>query len=186
MIGWIIGGVIIVVVIAVFAFVIKTYNELVRLRNKVKNAFAQIDTQLQRRFDLIPNLVETVKGFATHEKELLENVTASRNGYAHASSNGEKMAMNNQLTSSLRSLFAVVENYPDLKANTNFLKLQDELSETEDKITYSRQFYNDAVTIYNNKIQMFPGNIIAGMFSFREEELFNTEDEAKAAPKVQF
>ena len=186
MTGWIIGGVIIVVVIAVLAFVIKTYNELVRLRNKVKNAFAQIDTQLQRRFDLIPNLVETVKGFATHEKELLENVTASRNGYAHASSNGEKMAMNNQLTSSLRSLFAVVENYPDLKANTNFLKLQDELSETEDKITYSRQFYNDAVTIYNNKIQMFPGNIIAGMFGFREEELFNTEDEAKAAPKVQF
>ena len=186
MIGWIIGGVIIVVVIAVLAFVIKTYNELVRLRNKVKNAFAQIDTQLQRRFDLIPNLVETVKGFATHEKELLENVTASRNGYAHASSNGEKMAMNNKLTSSLRSLFAVVENYPDLKANTNFLKLQDELSETEDKITYSRQFYNDAVTIYNNKIQMFPGNIIAGMFGFREEELFNTEDEAKAAPKVQF
>ena len=186
MIGWIIGGVIVVVVIAVLVFVIKTYNELVRLKNKVKNAFAQIDTQLQRRFDLIPNLVETVKGFATHEKELLENVTASRNGYAHASSNGEKMAMNNQLTSSLRSLFAVVENYPDLKANTNFLKLQDELSETEDKITYSRQFYNDAVTIYNNKIQMFPGNIIAGMFGFREEELFNTEDEAKAAPKVQF
>ena len=186
MTGWIIGGVIIVVVIAVLAFVIKTYNELVRLRNKVKNAFAQIDTQLQRRFDLIPNLVETVKGFATHEKELLENVTASRNGYAHASSNGEKMAMNNQLTSSLRSLFAVVENYPDLKANTNFLKLQDELSETEDKITYARQFYNDAVTIYNDKIQMFPGNIVAGMFGFREEELFNTDDDAKAAPKVQF
>ena len=186
MIGWIIGGVVVAIVIAVIAFVIKTYNGLVRLRNKVKNAFAQIDTQLQRRFDLIPNLVETVKGFATHEKELLENVTASRNGYAHASSNGEKMAMNNQLTSSLRSLFAVVENYPDLKANTNFLKLQDELSETEDKITYARQFYNDAVTIYNDKIQMFPGNIVAGMFGFREEELFNTDDDAKAAPKVQF
>ena len=186
MIGWIIGGVVVAIVIAVIAFVIKTYNGLVRLRNKVKNAFAQIDTQLQRRFDLIPNLVETVKGFATHEKELLENVTASRNGYAHASSNGEKMAMNNQLTSSLRSLFAVVENYPDLKANTNFLKLQDELSETEDKITYARQFYNDAVTIYNDKIQMFPGNIDAGMFGFREEELFNTDDDAKAAPKVQF
>ena len=186
MIGWIIGGVVVVIVIAVLAFVIKTYNGLVRLRNKVKNAFAQIDTQLQRRFDLIPNLVETVKGFATHEKELLENVTASRNGYAHASSNGEKMALNNQLTSSLRSLFAVVENYPDLKANTNFLKLQDELSETEDKITYARQFYNDAVTIYNDKIQMFPGNIVAGMFGFREEELFNTDDDAKAAPKVQF
>ena len=183
MIGWIIAG---VVVVAILAFVITTYNTLVRLRNKVKNAFAQIDTQLQRRFDLIPNLVETVKGFATHEKELLENVTASRNGYAHASSNGEKMAMNNQLTANLRSLFAVVENYPDLKANTNFLKLQDELSETEDKITYARQFYNDAVTIYNDKIQMFPGNMVAGIFGFREEELFNTDDDAKAAPKVQF
>jgi len=183
MIGWIIGG---VVLVAILAFVITTYNTLVRLRNKVKNAFAQIDTQLQRRFDLIPNLVETVKGFATHEKELLENVTASRNGYAHASSNGEKMAMNNQLTANLRSLFAVVENYPDLKANTNFLKLQDELSETEDKITYARQFYNDAVTIYNDKIQMFPGNLIAGIFGFREEELFNTDDDAKVAPQVRF
>ena len=183
MIGWIIGG---VVVVAIVAFVITTYNTLVRLRNKVKNAFAQIDTQLQRRFDLIPNLVETVKGFATHEKELLENVTASRSGYMNASTNGEKMAMNNQLTAGLRSLFAVAENYPDLKANANFLKLQDELSETEDKITYARQFYNDAVTIYNDKIQMFPGNIVAGMFGFREEELFNTDDAAKEAPRVQF
>lgn len=183
MIGWIIGG---VVVVAIFVFVITTYNDLVRLRNKVKNAFAQIDTQLQRRFDLIPNLVETVKGFATHEKELLENVAASRSGYMNASSNGEKLAMNNQLTSNLRSLFAVAENYPELKANTNFLKLQDELSETEDKVTYSRQFYNDAVTIYNNKIQMFPGNMIAGIFGFKEEELFNTDDEAKEAPRVQF
>lgn len=183
MIGWIIGG---VVVVAIFVFVITIYNDLVRLRNKVKNAFAQIDTQLQRRFDLIPNLVETVKGFATHEKELLENVAASRSGYMNASSNGEKLAMNNQLTSNLRSLFAVAENYPELKANTNFLKLQDELSETEDKVTYSRQFYNDAVTIYNNKIQMFPGNMIAGIFGFKEEELFNTDDEAKEAPRVQF
>ena len=183
MIGWIIGG---VVVVAVLAFVIVTYNNLVLLRNKVKNSFAQIDTQLQRRFDLIPNLVETVKGFATHEKELLENVAASRSGYMNATSNGEKLAMNNQLTSTLRSLFAVVESYPDLKSNTNFLRLQDELSETEDKITYSRQFYNDAVTIYNNKIQMFPSNLVAGMFGFREEELFNTDDEAKEAPRVQF
>lgn len=183
MIGWIIGG---VVVVAVLAFVIVTYNNLVLLRNKVKNSFAQIDTQLQRRFDLIPNLVETVKGFATHEKELLENVAASRSGYMNATSNGEKLAMNNQLTSTLRSLFAVVESYPELKSNTNFLRLQDELSETEDKITYSRQFYNDAVTIYNNKIQMFPSNLVAGMFGFREEELFNTDDEAKEAPRVQF
>lgn len=183
MIGWIIVGVVIAIVLV---FVITTYNELVRLRNKVKNAFSQIDTQLQRRFDLIPNLVETVKGFATHEKELLENVAASRSGYMNASSNGEKLAMNNQLTSNLRSLFAVAESYPELKANTNFLKLQDELSETEDKVTYSRQFYNDAVTIYNNKIQMFPGNLIAGIFGFKEEELFNTVDEAKEAPRVQF
>lgn len=183
MIGWIIGA---VVVVAVLAFVIVTYNNLVLLRNKVKNSFAQIDTQLQRRFDLIPNLVETVKGFATHEKELLENVAASRSGYMNATSNGEKLAMNNQLTSTLRSLFAVVESYPELKSNTNFLRLQDELSETEDKITYSRQFYNDVVTIYNNKIQMFPSNLVAGMFGFREEELFNTDDEAKEAPRVQF
>lgn len=183
MIGWIIGA---VVVAAIIVFMIVTYNELVRLRNKVKNSFAQIDTQLQRRFDLIPNLVETVKGFATHEKELLENVTASRSGYINATSNGEKLAMNNQLTSSLKSLFAVAENYPELKANTNFLRLQDELSETEDKVTYARQFYNDAVTIYNNKIQMFPNNLVAGMFGFKEEALFNTDEAAKAAPKVQF
>ena len=183
MIGWIIFG---VIVVAVLIFVITTYNELVRLRNKVKNSFAQIDTQLQRRFDLIPNLVETVKGFATHEKELLENVEASRSGYMNASSNGEKLAMNNQLTAGLRSLFAVAESYPELKANVNFLNLQEELSETEDKITYSRQFYNDAVTMYNNKIQMFPGNIVAGIFGFREEELFNTDEDAKTAPRVQF
>ena len=183
MIGWIIAGIVVVVIVA---FVITTYNTLVRLRNKVKNAFAQIDTQLQRRFDLIPNLVETVKGFATHEKELLENVAASRSGYMNASTNGEKMAMNNQLTAGLRSLFAVAESYPDLKANANFLKLQDELSETEDKITYARQFYNDAVTIYNDKIQMFPGNMVAGIFGFKEEELFNTDEAAKEAPRVEF
>lgn len=183
MIGWIIAA---VVVVAIIVFVIVTYNNLVLLRNKVKNSFAQIDTQLQRRFDLIPNLVETVKGFATHEKELLENVAASRSGYINASSNGEKMAMNNQLTSNLRSLFAVSENYPELKSNTNFLQLQDELSETEDKITYARQFYNDAVTIYNNKIQTFPNNMIAGVFGFKEEELFNSVEDAKEVPRVSF
>jgi len=176
----------IVVVVIVVGFVIVTYNELVRLKNSVKNSFAQIDTQLQRRFDLIPNLVETVKGFAAHEKELLENVTASRSGYINAGTQEEKLAMNSQLTSNLRTLFAVAENYPELKANTNFLKLQDELSETEDKVSYSRQFYNDAVTIYNNKIQMFPGNLIAGMFGFREEALFNSDEDAKEAPRVQF
>lgn len=184
--GWIIGIIIAVIVIAVVGFAIVTYNSLVKLRNSVKNSFAQIDTQLQRRFDLIPNLVDTVKGFAAHEKELLENVAASRSGYLNASSSAEKMAMNSRLTSGLSALFMAAENYPQLKADVNFLRLQDELSETEDKIAYSRQFYNDAVTIYNNKIQMFPGNLIAGMFGFTEEELFNTDDEAKEAPVVQF
>lgn len=181
--GWIIA---IIILVVVAMWVISTYNNLVQLRNKVKNAFAQIDAQLQRRFDLIPNLVETVKGYAGHEKEVLENVTASRSGYMNATSNEQKMEMNNQLTSTLKTLFAVAENYPDLKANTNFMSLQEELSETEDKIVYARQFYNDAVTIYNNKIQMFPGNIIAGIFGFKEEALFNVTEDARKAPKVQF
>lgn len=183
MIGLIIA---ILILVAVVAFVIATYNKLVSLRNKVMNSSAQIDAQLQRRFDLIPNLVETVKGFASHEKELLENVTASRSGYMSAGSTEEKLAMNNQLTSSLKTLFAVAENYPELKANTNFLRLQDELSETEDKVTYARQFYNDAVTIYNNKRQMFPSNLVAGIFGFREEALFAADAAANEAPRVRF
>ena len=182
----IVFAVIIVIIGAIVAFVVSTYNELVRLKNKVKNSFAQIDTQLQRRFDLIPNLVETVKGYAAHEKELLEKVTANRAGFINAGTNGEKLEMGNQLTSTLKTLFAVAENYPELKANTNFIKLQDELSDTEDKVAFSRQFYNDAVTIYNSKLQMFPSNIIAGMFGFREEALFTSVEEAREAPKVQF
>ncbi len=175
-----------VIVVAVAIWIAGVYNSLVSARNKVKNAFAQIDTQLQRRFDLIPNLVETVKGYASHEKELLENITASRSGYMNAHTNGEKMAADNQLTSTLKTLFAVSENYPDLKANQNFAKLQDDLKGTEDKVAFSRQFYNDSVTIYNNKLQMFPSNIIANMFNFKEEELFKTDEAAKEAPKVQF
>ncbi len=180
---WIIGGIIIAIVAI---YTITTYNSLVQLRNKVQNAFAQIDTQLQRRFDLIPNLVETVKGFAEHEKELLENVTASRSGYMNASSNGEKMAMENQLSATLKTLFAVAENYPELKSNENFLNLQEDLGETEDKVAFSRQFYNDAVTIYNTKLQMFPANIVASIFGFKAEEFFDAADEAQAAPRVQF
>lgn len=176
----------IIILVVVIAFVITTYNSLVQLRNKVKNAFAQIDAQLQRRFDLIPNLVETVKGYAGHEKEVLENVAASRSGYMNASSNEQKMEMGNQLTSTLKTLFAVAENYPELKANTNFMSLQEELSETEDKVVYARQFYNDAVTIYNNKLQMFPSNIVAGIFGFKEEAVFAAVSEASKAPKVQF
>lgn len=184
----IIAGIIIIVAVLVllFVFVIVTYNNLVVLRNKVKNAFAQVDTQLQRRFDLIPNLVETVQGFASHEKELLENVTASRSGYMSAGSTEERLEANNQLTSTLKTLFAVAENYPELKANTNFLKLQDELTETEEDVAFARQFYNDAVTIYNNKRQMFPSNIIASIFGFKEEALFYSDEEARRAPKVQF
>lgn len=182
---WIIGGVvafILILVIAVAVFVIVTYNGLVQSRNKVKNSFAQIDAQLQRRFDLLPNLVETVENYASHEKKILQNVAAARSGYLSANVAKDKLAMNNQLSSTLKSLFVVSEHYPDLKANGNFLRLQEELSETEDKITFARQFYNDAVTMYNNKLQMFPGNMIAGMFGFKEEELFNVDDEARDMP----
>ena len=176
----------VIIVVLVF-FVVGIYNNLVTARNKVKNAFAQIDTQLQRRFDLIPNLVETVKGYAAHEKGVLENVTAARSGYMNATTTGEKIAADNQLTSTLKTLFAVAENYPELKANENFSKLQDDLRGTEDKVAFSRQFYNDAVTMYNNKIAVFPNNIVAGVFKFEEEELYKVEsDEAKSAPKVQF
>lgn len=175
------------IILVVIAFwLIATYNGLVQARNKVRNAFAQIDTQLQRRFDLIPNLVETVKGYASHEKELLENVTASRSGYMNATTAAEKMAADNQLTSTLKTLFAVSENYPELKANENFSKLQDDLKGTEDKVAFSRQFYNDSVTKYNDKLLMFPTNIIGSMFGFKEEELFKTDEAAKTAPKVQF
>lgn len=184
---WIIGiavAVILVLVIVVFAFVIATYNQLVQSRNKVKNSFAQIDAQLQRRFDLLPNLVETVESFASHEKKILQNVAAARSGYLSTNDAKEKLAVNNQLSSMLKSLFVVSEHYPDLKANGNFVRLQEELSETEDKIAFARQFYNDAVTIYNNKLQMFPANMIAGMFGFREEELFNVVDEVREAPQL--
>ena len=177
---------IVVVLFILIGWIIATHNGLVRASNKVKNAFAQIDTQLQRRFDLIPNLVEVVKGYAEHEKDLLENVTASRTGYINANTGAEKLQADIQLSSTLKSLFAVVENYPELKANQNFSQLQDELSETEDKVSFARQFYNDAVTMYNTKIQMFPTNLIASMFGFEEEELFNIDDKSREVPRVEF
>lgn len=180
---WLIG---LAVVVVIGAFVISTYNNLVTLRNKVKNSLAQIDAQLQRRFDLVPNLVETVKGIAAHEKSLLENVTASRSAYMNAGSSKEKFAMNQELTSNLKSLFVVAENYPELKSNVNFLKLQEALAEAEEDVAYARQFYNDSVTIYNNKILMFPGNIVAKIFGFKEEALFDAAEEAENVPKVQF
>ncbi len=176
--------IILVIVVALAAFVITTYNSLVQSRNRVKNSFAQVDTQIQRRFDLLPNLVEAVKEVADHEQALLDNVLASRAGYMNTNVAKEKLAMNNQLNATLRSLFVVSEQYPELKGNASFLKLQEELSETEDKVTFARQFYNDAVTIYNNKLQMFPANLVAGMFGFDEEELFNVVDEVREAPEL--
>lgn len=176
--------IILVIVVALAAFVITTYNALVKARNRVKNSFAQVDTQIQRRFDLLPNLVEAVKEVAYHEQTLLDNVMASRAGYMNTNDAKEKLAMNNQLNATLRSLFVVSEQYPELKGNASFLRLQEELSETEDKVTFARQFYNDAVTIYNNKLQMFPANLIGGMFGFEEEELFNVVDETREAPQL--
>ena len=164
---------------------IKIYNELVTRRNKVKNSWAHIDAQLQRRFDLIPNLVETVKGFAVHERKILENVTASISEYVNAHNNQEKLAANEQLTSLLRSLYNVTEHYPQLNSDMHFLQLQSALTEIEEDISYARQFYNDAVTIYNNKLMSFPNNIIASKYGFVEEPLFDAVKEAETALKVQ-
>ena len=173
-------------VLVVLWFVV-TYNGLVGWRNKVKNAWAQIDVQLKRRYDLIPNLVETVKGYASHEKELLENVTKARSACMGAQGPAEQGKAENFLSATLKSLFAVVENYPDLKANQNFMQLQEELASTENKISFARQFYNDTVMRYNTRIQSIPANIVAGMCSFREKELFELEaPEEREAPKVQF
>ena len=170
-------------------YVIFTYNGFVTLSNQVNNAGSQIDVQLRRRFDLIPNLVNTVKGYAKHEKETFENVTKARAQMATAIDSGnvkDKAAANNMLTGALKSLFAVAENYPELKANENFKMLQEELSGTESKIAYARQFYNDNVMAFNNKVQYFPSNIIASMLGFKVREYFEIEEAAKAPVKVEF
>ncbi len=170
----------------VLLFVILTYNGLVSLRNQVKNSFAQIDVQLKRRNDLIPNLVEAVKGYMRHEKSVLENVTKARSAVLAAKTMGEKAKASNQLSQTLKSLFAVAESYPTLKANENFLQLQEELSGTESKIAYARQHYNDVVMALNNKVQSFPSNIFASMFNFRQEELFKAAESERKAVKVEF
>jgi LemA protein len=183
--GIIIGVIVVVIGILLWA----NYNGLVRLRNQVKNAWAQIDVQLKRRYDLIPNLVETVKGYVKHERETLEAVTKARNLAQQASSAGagERAKAEGELSSALSRLLAVVERYPDLKANQNFLALQEELTSTENKISFSRQFYNDSVLRYNNQTQMVPSNIVAGMFSFKAGEFFEVTLAAeKEAPKVSF
>ena len=179
-------GVIVVVVLLLVGFVAGTYNKLVHARNKVENQFSQIDIQLKRRADLIPNLVETVKGYAKHEKETFTAVIEARNKAVNAGTVNEKIEANNELTGALNKLFALAEAYPELKANENFLSLQNDLKDTEDKITNARQFYNDAAMAFNNLVEMFPSNIIAGMFGFKKFEYFKIEEKEKDVPKVEF
>jgi LemA protein len=184
----IIGIIIAVVVVLLVLFAVATYNGLVRTRNRIDNAFSQIAVQLKRRHDLIPNLVETVKGYAAHEKGVFEAVTAARANAINAE-NGPPQAQaqaENALSGTLKSLFAVAEAYPDLKANQNFLNLQEEITSTEDKIAYSRQFYNDSVLGYNNKIQAFPGNVFAGMFNFTAREYFEGDPGEQGPVTVSF
>ncbi len=178
--------ILIVIIIIILVAIVAIYNGLVTARNKVKNAWAQIDVQLNRRADLIPNLVETVKGYAGHESSVFEDVTAARAGLMNANGVKEIGEANNQLSNTLKTLFAVAENYPELKANENFKELQAQLAQTEDKIAYSRQFYNDSVMMYNNKCQTFPSNIFAGMFGFKEADFFEAAGEARSVPKVEF
>jgi LemA protein len=178
--------ILIVVAVLLLLYVIVTYNGLVRLRNRIQNAWAQIDVQLRRRYDLIPNLVETVKGYAAHEKGTFEAVTQARANAIAAQGPVEQAKAENQITGALKSLFAVSEAYPDLKANQNFLALQEELSGTEGRISYARQYYNDAVLRLNTKIQSFPSNILAGMFGFKEHEYFEADDTSRGPVSVQF
>lgn len=174
-----------VLVVVCVAYVIATYNSFVVSRNKIDNAFANIDTQIQRRFDLVPNLVETVKGYASFEKDVLENVVACRSGYANASDMRQKMEIDGKLGEGIKSIMAVSEAYPELKANINFLELQRELDETEDKLAYARQFYNDAVTIYNTKLMKFPGNMVANMFGLKAADLY-ARNANQDSPKIKF
>ena len=178
--------ILVIIVVAVLMFV-SMYNSLVRLRNQVKNAWAQIDVQLKRRHDLIPNLIETVKGYMTHERETLQNITNARRQAMSATGVKDRAQAEGELSGAMSKFFLVVENYPDLKANQNFLALQEELTSTENKISFSRQNYNDQVLFYNNKIQVFPTNIMAGMFNFKEETFFEVEDKSERdVPKVSF
>ena len=182
MVGWIVLG----VVVLLLLYVVLLYNGLVRLRNRIENAWSQIGVQLQRRYDLIPNLVETVKGYAGHEKGVLESVTQARAAAINAEGPADQARAENMITGALKSLFAVAEAYPDLKANENFAQLQEELSSTEGRIAYARQFYNDSVQAYNTKIQTVPANLIAGPFGFREREYFEADDDSRGPVRVQF
>ena len=177
----------IIIIVLLIIWIISIYNGLVTSKQKVDNAWSQIDVQLQRRFDLIPNFVETVKGYMTHESETFEKIAALRTSWANSSSVGEEAKLDGELSGALKTIMAVSENYPELKANTNFSELSEELRNTENKISFSRQFYNDSVTMYNTKLELFPSNIVAGMFNFTPRELFAAEsDEARKNVKVSF
>ena len=184
------SAIIIIVIVGILfllvLYVISIYNKLVNAKHKVQNQFSQIDIQLKRRADLIPNLVETVKGYAKHEKDTFKEVIEARNKAVNAGSVNEKVDANNELTGALNKLFALAESYPELKANENFLSLQNDLKDTEDKITYARQFYNDAAMLFNNLVAMFPSNIVASMFKFDKFEYFAIEEKEKETPKVEF
>lgn len=178
--------IILIIIVLILLYIGSTYNKLVVLRNRVKDQWSQIDVQLKRRFDLIPNLVETVKGYASHEKDTLEAVVKARNEYLSSDTPEGKMEANNDLNNVVTKLFALAESYPELKADTSFRELQSTLTETEDKISYARQFYNDVVMKYNNKVEVFPSNIVAGMFGFKTSAYFNATEEERENVKVKF
>lgn len=180
---WII---VIAVIVLIILWVISTYNSLVVLRNRVKDQWAQMDVQLKRRFDLIPNLVETVKGYTKHESETLENVVKARNTYLSATTPEGQMEADGELTKAVSKLFALAESYPDLKANDSFMNLQSQLEDTENKISSARQFYNDTVLKYNNKIEVIPSNIVASLFHFEKEPFFKASEEERENVKVKF
>ena len=177
---------ILVILVIVGIFVVSNYNALVTLRNRVKDQASQIDIQLKRRFDMIPNLVETVKGYAKHEEETFTKVIEARNSYASASTDNEKVEAANSLSSGISKLFAVAEAYPELKANSNFMDLQTQLKEIEEKISYARQFYNDSVLKYNNKVEMIPSNIVAAIFRFKKASFFEADEKERENVQVKF
>ncbi len=178
--------ILIVVLVVLVLWLVATYNSLVSLRNRVRDAWSQIDVQLKRRFDMVPNLVDIVKGYTKHESETLENVVKARNTYLSANLPEEQMKADGELTKAINKLFALTESYPDLKANQNFLELQASLEQTEDKIAIARQFYNDIVLQYNNKVEMFPSNLVAGIFKFTKETFFKALEEEKENVKIKF
>jgi len=182
----IIGLIVILIIVFILLWFFSYYNRVIRYENQIDNAWAQIDVQLKRRADLIPNLMETVKGYMNHERGTLEAVTKARSAIMTAKSPQESIDADNMLTGALKTLFAVAESYPDLKANQNFLQLQDELTHTEDKIAYSRQHFNDTVLTFNNTIETFPGNIFANMMGKKERQMLQIPEASKEVPKVSF